>query len=181
MKKMLTMFGAAGLLGALLIFSGCGDDNDTTAAATTTTTAAATTTTAAATTTTAAATTTTTAAATTTTTVATTTTTTVATAIAVSTTGTDNAATANKTYTIAAGSSYTYTISGFGTGDKLVFPAGNTPTVNNISFTDGIVDVQYALNGNTVTVKLTGFTNAQDITLNFISDFNTVFGAGTIQ
>lgn len=167
-KKMGLFVLAAAMLSGVLYGCGGGDDTPT---ATTTTTAATTTTTAATTTTTAA------------TTTTTTTTTTVPlgpVAVSAANATAHDATAANFTYTINAASSYTYTISGFAAGDKLVFPAGQTPTVNNISYADGSVTVQYALNGNTVAVVLTGITNAQDIALNFISDFNTLFGAGTI-
>ncbi len=82
-------------------------------------------------------------------------------------------------YTFAAGT-YTYTIAGFGNGDKLTFPAGVTPTVVNGSYADGSVTVQWASAGQLIQVVLTGLGD-KDIQLNFISDFNTVFGAGTIN
>lgn len=85
----------------------------------------------------------------------------------------------NTTYTVTAGD-YTYVISGFGAGDKIDFPSNNAPTVVNSSYTDGYVTVQYAFGGVTTTINLVGFTAAQDMSLNSIADFNTVFGAGTI-
>jgi len=154
----------------------------TTTSSVTTTTAGATTTTAAATTTTAAATTTT-AAPTTTTTVATTTTTTLpGVSVTVSAAGTDNASAANKSYSISPlTSTYDYTITGFATGDKVFSPVGVTPTVVNNSFTDGNVTIQYASSGNVVRIILTGLTAAQDGQLYSASQFNVVFGAGTLQ
>jgi len=47
----------------------------------------------------------------------------------------------------AASGNYTYTINGFGTGDKVDFPAGNEVSVINNRFTDGMVELIYALAG----------------------------------
>lgn len=89
-------------------------------------------------------------------------------------------ATVNTTYNITAGTNYTYTISGFGSGDKLIFPAGQIPSVAQDTWNDGIVDLTYASNGTTTTIHLIGLTTAQDTSLNAVTDFNTVFGAGTL-
>lgn len=101
--------------------------------------------------------------------------------VAVTTTGsvTDTAA-INTTYTVTAGTNYTYNIAGFGAGDKLVFPAGNTPSVVNDDWADGIVDLTYASSGTVTTIHLTGLSTANDGALNDLAGFNTVFGAGTI-
>jgi Ca2+-binding RTX toxin-like protein len=101
------------------------------------------------------------------------------TAVAVSGDGSSNASLLTTDYTVAAGS-YTYTIAGFGDDDSIDFPDSNAATVNNVSFTDGSVDLQWADAGNVVTITLTGLTNDQDIVLNSVDDFNTLFGAGTI-
>ncbi len=87
--------------------------------------------------------------------------------------------TVNTTYTVTAGN-YTYSIAGFGAGDKIDFPADNTPTVVNSSYTDGSVTLQYANAGVTTLVTLTGLSSANDIAINSIADVNTVFGTGTI-
>lgn len=100
--------------------------------------------------------------------------------IAVSAGGTFNAADANYTFQFAA-ANYTYSISGFNAGDVLQFPAGQAATVNNTSFTDGQIDVQWAYNGNVVTATLKGLTNDQDIKLLAINDLSTLFGAGTVK
>ena len=69
-------------------------------------------------------------------------------------------------FTIAAGTaSYTCTISGFGTGDKLLFPAGATPAVTNSNLTDGIIDLLYTAGGQTATIHLTGISAADDTAL----------------
>ena len=93
---------------------------------------------------------------------------------------TDAVSAVNTTYTFKAGN-YTYSIAGFGPGDKLVFPAGQTPTVINNDFTDGAVDVQWASGGNIIVVHLTGLTNTQDGAIYSISGLNKVFGAGSVQ
>lgn len=90
-----------------------------------------------------------------------------------------SAAGSNVTYTIAQ-ATYTQEITNFAAGDVLDFPAGNTPTVNNTSYTDGIVDVVFANAGTVTTIHLTGLAAATDIALNGVTDFNTLFGAGTI-
>lgn len=90
-----------------------------------------------------------------------------------------DASTANVTFAIEL-ASYIQTVTGFGAGDILDFPAGNNPTVVNTDYTDGIVDVPFALSGNTLTMHLTGLDAAIDVQLNGIADFDTVFGAGTI-
>jgi hypothetical protein len=46
--------------------------------------------------------------------------------------GSDNASDTAVTYTLTAGN-YTYTIAGFAAGDKIVLPAGNAYTVDNLS------------------------------------------------
>ncbi len=100
--------------------------------------------------------------------------------VAVTAAGTSAATAAVDTFTVTAGN-YAYTISGgFAAGDKIDFPAGADATVNNVSFVDNAVDLQWASNGNVVTISLTGLTTAQDQSLNSLTDFATVFGAGTI-
>lgn len=93
--------------------------------------------------------------------------------------GSSDAAGADVRFTVAAGT-YTYSISGFGAGDVIDFPDTQVPTVNNVSFSDNSVDLQWAFSGNVVTVALTGLTAEQDISLFSVNDFNTLFGAGTI-
>lgn len=91
-----------------------------------------------------------------------------------------DASSSDVTFNISSGN-YTYNVAGFGSGDKFVFPATNTPTVVNDSYTDGVVDLQWAYSGNVVTVHLTGIPASNDAAINFISDFNTIYGAGTIS
>jgi len=97
--------------------------------------------------------------------------------------GSSDASTGNKVYTFAAGT-YTYNISGFGTGDVLSFPAGNPPSVNNLSYTDSLVDLTWLSGDGNVTVHLTGISTANDALLNYATvlnnDFNAVFGSGTL-
>jgi hypothetical protein len=98
---------------------------------------------------------------------------------ATTTPASSDAASSDLLFTVAAGT-YTYTIAGFGAGDKIDFPATQEPTVNNSSFSDNSVDLQWADNGNVVTITITGLAAGQDMMLNSVADFNTVFGAGTI-
>lgn len=100
--------------------------------------------------------------------------------VAVTAAGTSAATAAVDTYTVAAGN-YAYTISGgFAAGDKIDFPNDVPASVINNSFTDDLVELQYAFNGQVATITLTGLAAGLDQTLNSVTDFNTVFGAGTI-
>jgi len=90
-----------------------------------------------------------------------------------------SAALSNVTYTVA-NEVYTQEITGFAAGDILDFPATNDPTVVNNSYTDNAVDVQFAFGGTITTIHLTGLADGLDMQLNGVSEFNTVFGAGTI-
>ena len=90
-----------------------------------------------------------------------------------------SAADADVTFAIAQ-ATYTQEITNFAAGDVLDFPVGNNPTVNNTSFTDGAVDVQFANAGTVTTIHLTGLDAADDVQLNGVADFDAVFGAGTI-
>jgi hypothetical protein len=83
-------------------------------------------------------------------------------------------------FEVSGDATYTQEITGFDAGDVLDFPADNDPTVNNVDFTDGMVDVQYAYNGNVSIVELTGLDPAVDMQLLGIQSFDNVFGEGTI-
>lgn len=100
--------------------------------------------------------------------------------VTVSAAGSANASTADMTYTVVPGT-FVYDITGFAANDKLVFPAGVPATVINDNYTDGNVIVQYAVSGKVTQILLKGYDNATDKSLNFIPDFNTKFGAGTIS
>ena len=84
---------------------------------------------------------------------------------------------------------YQYNISGFGPGDKLVFPvfggAPNALNTINPSPTDGIVTFQLIRNVGgqkfDITVVLNGLTAAQDQQISDVATFNAVFGANSIQ
>lgn len=85
----------------------------------------------------------------------------------------------NTTYTVSLGN-YTYTIDGFDKGgDKIVSPAGVPVGLNNSSFTDGKVEIEYASGGQVAKIVLTGLSAADDAKIFGTSDLNTVFGAGT--
>ena len=87
----------------------------------------------------------------------------------------------NTTFTVATvASNYTYTIAGFGAGDKIVGPSGITPTFPNTNFIDGNATLQYASGNFKVLVTLTGLTNAQDALLTTKLAFDTMFGANTL-
>ena len=90
-----------------------------------------------------------------------------------------DASTGNFNFYVASGD-YTYTINGFGAGDKIDFPAGNAPTVKNDNTTDNAVDLQYANDGKITVLHLTGLTAAQDSTIYSVNSFNTTFGANSV-
>jgi hypothetical protein len=99
--------------------------------------------------------------------------------IAVAAAGSSDASTAAKVYTVAPGN-YTYSISGFGTGDKIDFPATNKVSVENTNYSDGVVDLSWATDGQTVIIRLTGLSSSNDASLNNEADFSALFGVGTI-
>jgi hypothetical protein len=113
--------------------------------------------------------------------------------VAVSASGTDttSAVGADATFTFAAvdGAIIVYNISGFGAGDKLVFPvfggAPNALNTVNPSPTDGIVTFQLIRNVGgqkfDITVVLNGIAAAQDQQISDPATFNGVFGANSIQ
>lgn len=104
--------------------------------------------------------------------------------VQVSGAGNNDASATNVTYAVSAGD-YTnpYIIQGFGAGDKLIFPAGSAPTVKNIVTTDKKVVIEMATTPGPIRIELVNLniTDTQDANLLFISDINTLFGAGTIS
>ena len=94
--------------------------------------------------------------------------------------GSSDASNGDITYKFNKGT-YTYTISNFGSGDKLVFPSTNLPTIINKDFTDGNVTVQWAADGKVIDVELTGLTTAQDSSILGLSSFESTFGSGCIS
>jgi hypothetical protein len=112
-------------------------------------------------------------------------------AVSASGTNTTSAVGADATFTFAAvdGAIIVYNISGFGPGDKLVFPvfggAPNAMNTVNPSPTDGIVTFQLIRNVGgqkfDITVVLNGLTAAQDQQISDPATFNAVFGANSIQ
>ena len=113
--------------------------------------------------------------------------------VSVSASGTDttSAVGADATFTFVAVANvpYTFNISGFGPGDKLVFPvfggAPNALNTINPNPADGIVTFNLIRNvgGNKfdITVVLNGLTAAQDQQISDPATFNAVFGANSIQ
>lgn len=94
----------------------------------------------------------------------------------------DGGTTVNTTYNISAGT-YTYSITGFGSGDKFVPFAGAAVTVlPDIDNADGTQSIQFAdaATSAITTITLVGLTGAQDNGLYNLPSINAVFGAGTI-
>ncbi len=98
-------------------------------------------------------------------------------AVPVFTTGTSSAVGGDFEYMMAMGS-YSYQISGFGLGDRIIGPAGVSGTLVNGSATDGVASIQYVSGSQTVAITLTGLTTAQDSALHGTTDLNTLFGLG---
>jgi len=99
--------------------------------------------------------------------------------VAVLAAGTFDAAVANVGFQITMGD-YLYTVSNFGLGDSIHFPASNTPTISNSNFSDGIVAIQYVLNPNVVTIQITGLTTQQDSSIYSLQTFKNLFGENSI-
>ncbi len=96
-------------------------------------------------------------------------------AVPVIASGTSTAGADNFSYMLGMGN-YSYEISGFGKGDKIIGPADVSASLVNSSFTDGKASIQYASGDQTVSVTLTGLTNVQDGALTGISALSTLFG-----
>lgn len=93
----------------------------------------------------------------------------------------DNAARNAITYEVHMVSNYTYLVNGFTKGDELVFDAGTAVSVINSNPADQIIDVNGSLNGNSVTVHLTGIAPAADAQVFGVASFRTVFGANSLR
>ena len=99
---------------------------------------------------------------------------------------TENAAIDDVTFVIAdgIGADFTYTIDGFGAGDKIDFEDGfiAPASITNVDFADGNVQISAAdASGNIATIVLTGVAAENGST--FIVDattFNNTFGAGSL-
>jgi hypothetical protein len=83
------------------------------------------------------------------------------------------------TFNLAAGN-YTASVAGFGTGDKLAFPAGASLSVVNNSATDGAIVVTGTVGGQLVTLNLTGVDAAKDGQVFSVNSFNAAFGANSL-
>ena len=77
-------------------------------------------------------------------------------------------------------STYTYNITNFAAGDRLVFDAGTAVGLTNVSGAYNVIDVIGSLNGNVVTVHLTGIPAATDAQIFGVNSFKTVFGADSL-
>ena len=89
---------------------------------------------------------------------------------------TGTATTATDAFTIAAGQ-YLATISGFGSGDTLIFANNSQKDVSNNSDSDGNLTVTGTLNGQLVTVNLTNVNPVLDAQVIDIATFATAFAA----
>lgn len=99
--------------------------------------------------------------------------------VSVSADGSSDASSLASTYNFTAGT-YAYTIAGFNDGDILDLPTGITPTIINTSFSDTNLTVQWAYEGEVITINLTGIPSADDGNIYGVTSFNTAFGSGSI-
>ena len=99
--------------------------------------------------------------------------------VSVSADGSSDASSLASTYNFTAGT-YAYTIAGFNDGDILDLPTGITPTIINTSFSDTNLTVQWAYDGDVITINLTGIPSADDGNIYGVTSFNTAFGSGSI-
>ncbi|MDP2894728.1 MAG: hypothetical protein Q8N78_10235, partial [Sulfurimonas sp.] len=99
--------------------------------------------------------------------------------VSVSADGSSDASSLASTYNFTAGT-YAYTIAGFNDGDILDLPTGITPTIINTSFSDTNLTVQWAYDGDVITINLTGIPSADDGSIYGTTSFATAFGSGSI-
>jgi hypothetical protein len=95
----------------------------------------------------------------------------------VSVTGSTDASLGRATFSFASGI-YDYTITGFGSGDVLDFPNDVPATIDQVSYTDNNIGVQWATGGSLIRVTLIGASSDSGV-YDFVS-FNKVFGAGSL-
>jgi len=92
---------------------------------------------------------------------------------------TGTATTGVDTFNIAAGS-YAATITGFGTGDTLVFDPNSAQAVTNDSGSDGIIKIAGSLNSQQVVVTLTGVSAALDNQVFNLASFTKAFAPAAV-
>jgi hypothetical protein len=106
------------------------------------------------------------------------------TAKAVNGTETLDAAGANVAYTINEGS-YSATIANFAAGDSILFQSKTaipaSISIDNSSFVDNSILIRGTFGSSSVELTLTNLTSAQDSEISFKSNFNNVFGAGSLD
>jgi hypothetical protein len=84
------------------------------------------------------------------------------------------------TFEVHPASTFTFNITKFAAGDRLVFDAGTHVEVTNVNANDGVIDVIGSLNGQVVTVHMTGIAAASDQGVFGANSFRTVFGANSL-
>jgi len=97
--------------------------------------------------------------------------------LTVSSTGSTDASLGRATFSFAPGI-YDYTITGFGSGDVLDFPNDVHATIDQTSYTDNNIGVQWATGGSLIRVTLIGASSDSGV-YDFVS-FNKVFGEGSL-
>lgn len=94
--------------------------------------------------------------------------------------GTVSALNGDFQFNVALGNTYVQTISGFSTNDVLNLAGASVSVTPDASDVDGSQSLTAVTTAGTVTITLTGLTNAQDAGLFNTGSFATVFGAGSL-
>lgn len=92
--------------------------------------------------------------------------------------GVSDASGGDKKFFVSLGN-YIHEIKNFQAGDSILFPSGQTPSLNNDNLKDGKVSLQYASNGQVAVIELTGLSN--DASIGGLTSFKNVFGIGSIS
>lgn len=99
--------------------------------------------------------------------------------IEISSHGASDAGAANTYFDFVSGN-YNFSIINFGSGDVLNFPDNVAPTLINDNLQDGNVVLQWAADGQVISVTLTGLTASSDGALYSTNSFRTLFGADAL-
>ncbi|MBN1665129.1 MAG: hypothetical protein JW943_16150 [Deltaproteobacteria bacterium] len=91
-----------------------------------------------------------------------------------------NASNAKVVFAVHPISTFTYNVSNFAAGDRIIFDDGAAVNLINTNGTDGIIDIVGTLNGQVATIHLTGIAAASDSAVSSIASFNITFGPGSL-
>jgi hypothetical protein len=94
-----------------------------------------------------------------------------------------SASAANYLFTVDTSTSYAATVTGFGTGDLIVFKGDSAPSNNfkNTNFADNGLTIVGTSGSNAVELNLTNLPSGADQQLFGVQNFNTVFGTNSLS